>query len=81
MTQHCIWWWGFSSGALGIVDYPFIVICVKSTLTWSGSTCYGPIYKSNRSVWKLVYNRVEWGSADFRRIKSETWAREVNSGD
>ena len=34
-----IWWWGSSNaGALGNVDYPFIAIVPRSTLTRNGST-------------------------------------------
>ena len=36
------------------MEYSFINITLRSTLTLSGSTCYGPIYESNRSVWKLL---------------------------
>ena len=32
-----------NSGALGSVEYFFIAITPWSTLTWSGSTCYGHI--------------------------------------
>ena len=39
MILNCIGWWGSSSGGLLSVDYPFIVITSRSTLTWSGSTC------------------------------------------
>ena len=38
MTLTCIQWWGFSSGALGSVEYPDISIFPKSTLTRSGIT-------------------------------------------
>ena len=61
MTLKCIWQWGSNSGALGCVAYPFIVITSGPTRTWSGSTCSGPIYESNRSVWKLfVLGRNTW---------------------
>ena len=43
MTLNGIWWWGFSSGALGIVGYPYIAISPRSTLTCCGNTCYGPL--------------------------------------
>ena len=39
MILNCIWWWGSSSGALGNVEYLFIAITPKSTLTQRGSTC------------------------------------------
>ena len=36
---NTIWWWGSSNaGALGNVEYPFIGIAPRSTLTQSGST-------------------------------------------
>ena len=38
-----------TSEALGNVEYPFIAITPRSTLTWSGSTWSGPIYRSNRT--------------------------------
>ena len=44
-----MWWWGFSNaGALGNVEYSFIVIAPRSTLPRSGST-----FGSNRIVWYL----------------------------
>ena len=33
---------------LGNVEYPFIAI--TPTLIWSSSTCWGPIYGSNRNI-------------------------------
>ena len=36
-TLKYIWLWGSSFGALRIVEYPFIAITLKSTLTQSGS--------------------------------------------
>ena len=39
MTLNCIWWRGTSYGTLGNVEYPFIAITPRSTLTRSGSTC------------------------------------------
>ena len=38
------------SWSLENVEYPFITITLRSTLTWSGSTCEGPIYGSNTTV-------------------------------
>ena len=49
-----IWWWGFSSGDLGNVEYSFIAITPSSTLTQSVHAYYGLVYGSNRSVWKLL---------------------------
>ena len=41
-----------------IVAYTFIAINPSSTLTWSGCTSQGPIYRSNRSAYKLfVFDR------------------------
>ena len=39
MTLNGIWWWGSSPEALGNVEYSFIAITPRSTLTLSGSTC------------------------------------------
>ena len=36
---------------LQIVEYHFIAIAPRSTLTWSGRTWEGPIYGSNRTVY------------------------------
>ena len=33
------WWWGSSSGALGYVEYPFIAITFRSSLTLGDGTC------------------------------------------
>ena len=33
MIPNWIWWWGFSSGALESVEYSFIAITIKVTLT------------------------------------------------
>ena len=45
-TLNCIWWWGFSPGALGNVEHPSIAITPRSTLTQSSSTYSGPLYVS-----------------------------------
>ena len=37
MTLNCIWWWGFSPGALGNVYHPFTAIPPRPALTRSGS--------------------------------------------
>ena len=39
MTLNCIWWWGSNSGALESLEYYFILITPRFTLTWNGSTC------------------------------------------
>ena len=38
------------TGALGNVEYPFIVITSRSTLTQSNSNCKGPIHCANRTI-------------------------------
>ena len=38
LLLNCIWWRGTNYGALGNVEYPFIAITPRSTLTRSGST-------------------------------------------
>ena len=42
-----------SDGNLRTVEYPFIAIALRSTLTQSGGTWKGPIYGSTRTVWHL----------------------------
>ena len=45
-----IWWFSFRNAkALGNVEFPFIDIAPRFTLTRSGSTLFGPIYGSNRT--------------------------------
>ena len=39
ITLNCNWWWGSRSGDLWNVEYPFIIITSRSTLTWRGRTC------------------------------------------
>ena len=63
--HYMIWWWGFSNtGALGNVEYLFIAIAPRSTLAWSGSTWYGPIHGSDRTVSHLncvlMLNWIVW---------------------
>ena len=53
MPLNYIWWWGSISGDLWSVEYPFIAITPRSTLTWIVNTCEGSIYESNQSVCKL----------------------------
>ena len=50
MTLNCIWWWDSSSEDLVSMEFAFITIIPRSTLTQSGSISLGPIYGSNRSV-------------------------------
>ena len=68
MTLNCIWYWGSYSGALGNVEYHFIAITPRSTLTRSGRTRSGLIYASNKSILELVaFDRNTWNhSAEWR---------------
>ena len=43
-------WWGSISEDLKSVKNLIITITPKSILTWSGNTCSGPVYGSNRCV-------------------------------
>ena len=55
-NSDTIWlrWWGSSNAkALGNVEYPFIVITSRSTLSQGGRTWKSLIYGSNRTVWHL----------------------------
>ena len=45
--------WGSNSGDLGSVEYPVSAITPKSIKTRSISSCYRPVYGSNKSVRKL----------------------------
>ena len=38
------------SWSLGNAEYSFINITLRSTLSFSGSTCYSPIYGLNKTV-------------------------------
>ena len=57
-TLRVSWIWhkaissqGFSNaGDLGNVEYPFISVVPRFTLTWSGSTWKGPIYEPTRTA-------------------------------
>ena len=61
MILNCIWCWGSSSWTLESMEYFFIVITVKCTLTQTGRTCQAPIYGSNTSIWKLLQlDRYSW---------------------
>ena len=50
VTLNRIWWWDSSPDGWGNVEHSFIVIPLKFTLTQVGSTCWSPIYVSNRNV-------------------------------
>ena len=65
MTLNSIWWWGSSSGVLRNVEYPFIAITPRSTLSRSGSTSQSPINWSNRTRARgITLNCIwRWGSS------------------
>ena len=44
MLLNGIWMWGSSSEYLGSVKHPYIAITPKTTLTWSGSTCFKKLF-------------------------------------
>ena len=50
MTLNCIWTSFSSSGYLGSVEYSFIAITPRSTLTYSGSTIEGGVWRSDTIV-------------------------------
>ena len=52
MTLDC-WRWVLSPLNLGKLEYSFIAINPRSTLTQSGNTYLGPIYGSNRNIQSL----------------------------
>ena len=35
------------------IEYPFIIIALRFTLTRNGNAWYGPLYESDRTVWHL----------------------------
>ena len=41
MTLNYIWWWGSNSGDLESVEYTFIAIRPRFTLTQGDCICYG----------------------------------------
>ena len=69
-----IWWWGSSPGALGNVEYTFIAITPRSTLTRNGCTYYGHIYRSNWTIWLFtIHETLElwYSSSILSRIRTE----------
>ena len=48
--KRAFWAWHYT---VSDTEYPFIAITPSSTLTLYGSIYSGPIYRSNRSVYKL----------------------------
>ena len=71
MILSCIWWWCSSLGTLEVMEYPFIVINPRSTFTRSSSTCWGPIYGSNKTV--KPFNFVKWCKIELLVLHSNTW--------
>ena len=74
LILNCICCWGSSSRVLRSVDCPFID-CHYSQVhnqTWRVSTCWDPIYGSNRSIYKLFVlgNVVERNNVDMLLL---TW--------
>ena len=59
MTLNCILCWGSSSRALENVKYTNIAITPRSTLTQSGSTSSGLIYRSNHLPCLKTFNCVQ----------------------
>ena len=51
MTLNSIWWWGSSTENLGSVRYTIIAIAPSS---WSGSICWGPICRANRTIQSFI---------------------------
>ena len=63
-------------GNLGSVEHSSIAITPRSTLARTGSTGYGPIYGSNRTVWKLfVFKRT---NKNTQKTSFETSAQNLN---
>ena len=57
-----------SSGDLESVEYPFIAITSRFTLTWSGSTCWDPIYGSNMYIQKsFIFNRTVGKNNSYKK--------------
>ena len=50
ITLNCIRWWGLTSEGLVILEYPFISITPRFTLTRNGCTCEDSTCDLNRSV-------------------------------
>ena len=72
MKQHLMVWLLFWNS--GSTVYSFIAITPRSTLTLSGSIWSGPIYGSNRSVWKLLVLANTWNNC----TKISTTQKNVN---
>ena len=68
----CLWWWGSSFGDLESVEYFFIAITPRSTFTWFGSTCWSPIYRSNRTVQSFTYDYYYYEYL-INRITQQHW--------
>ena len=76
MTLKNIWYWGSSSEILEIVEYSFIVIIPRSTLTRNRSIYQGPIYGENGSVWRLlVLDKNTWYHLTAWKEKKKTFKK------
>ena len=58
ITLKSIWWWCSNSGELESMEYLFVDIIHRSTLTGCGRTCISPLYGSNSSVWNNRYSKL-----------------------
>ena len=57
-TKVNLWWWGFNSEELECVEYLFITITPKFSLTWCSSTCYVPSMGQINLFKLLVFYRI-----------------------
>ena len=51
--HQTIWWRSFPPGVLANMQHHILIITPRPTRKRSGSTCYVPIYRSNRNIWSL----------------------------
>ena len=58
--------------SLGNVEYPFITITLRSTLTMSRNTCWGYICWSNQTVHSFIQDYF-WYPIDLFRVNVHTW--------
>ena len=65
--KPCQWW--CSSAEPLRCEITTSLPLFTSPLTWSKSTCYGPVYGSNKFVWKLlVLSRNSWNHITVCRL-------------
>ena len=69
MTLNSVWWRFSSNRALENVEYPFIAITPRSTLTQSGGTCLGLIYGWNRTFSHLLRNNIISYLKSYSRVQ------------